>query len=55
MENQRVESNATVGPQAEALPDSMDISSGKLDADEYSAEDLDGVTESLFGSGNLNF
>ncbi len=27
----------------------------KLDADQYSAEDLDGVTESLFGSGNLNF
>lgn len=27
----------------------------KLDADEYTAEDLDGVTESLFGSGNLNF
>ncbi len=27
----------------------------KLDADQYSAEDLDGVTESLFGSGNLNY
>lgn len=25
----------------------------KLDADQYSAEDLDGATESLFGSGNL--
>lgn len=27
----------------------------KLDADQYAAEDIDGVTESLFGSGNLNF
>lgn len=27
----------------------------KLDADQYLAEDLDGVTESLSGSGNLNF
>ncbi len=27
----------------------------KLDADEYSAADIDGVTESLAGSGNLNF
>lgn len=27
----------------------------KLDADHYSAEDLDGVTESLFGTGNMNF
>lgn len=27
----------------------------KLDADQYMAEDLDGVTENLFGSGNLNF
>lgn len=25
----------------------------KLDADQYSAEDLDGVTESIFGSGNM--
>lgn len=27
----------------------------KLDADEYMANDIDGVTESLLGSGNLNF
>ncbi len=27
----------------------------KLDADEYMANDLDGVTEGLLGSGNLNF
>lgn len=28
---------------------------GKLDADFYNADDLDGITESLFGSGNLNY
>lgn len=28
---------------------------GKLDADQYMADDIDGITESLFGSGNLNF
>lgn len=27
----------------------------KLDADQYSADDLDGVTESLFGSGNMAY
>ncbi|MAY99682.1 MAG: hypothetical protein CMH32_04055 [Micavibrio sp.] len=27
----------------------------KLDADQYSAEDIDGVTESIFGSGNLSY
>lgn len=33
-----------------------DINPGtKLDADNYAAEDLDGTTESLFGSGNLNY
>ncbi len=31
------------------------IPASKLDADQYVAEDLDGVTENLFGSGNLNF
>ncbi len=38
-----------------ALDDSQVMVVGKLDADEYSAEDLDGITESLFGSGNLSF
>ena len=28
---------------------------GKLDADEYSAEDMDGITESFFGSGNMSY
>lgn len=27
----------------------------KLDADEYTAQDIDGVTESVVGSGNMNF
>lgn len=33
----------------------LTMPAGKLDADEYFAEDMDGVTESLFGSGNLSF
>ncbi len=31
------------------------IPASKLDADQYVAEDLDGGTENMFGSGNLNF
>lgn len=31
------------------------IPANKLDADQYSADDLDGVTESLFGSGNMAY
>src|SRR5690606_6548105 len=31
------------------------IPAGKLDADQYMVSDLDGVTEGLFGSGNMNF
>ena len=31
------------------------VPAGRLDADQYSAEDLDGVTESVFGSGNLAY
>lgn len=34
---------------------SLTLPASKLDADQYVAEDIDGVTESLFGSGNLNF
>lgn len=37
-----------------ALPDSA-MPTHALDADNYMAEDLDGITESLFGSGNLNY
>lgn len=49
--------NADTAPQIDtgtALPDSV-IPTHKLDADNYMAEDLDGITESLFGSGNLNY
>lgn len=46
--------------EAAPLPESLQIAdapvqSGKLDADLYLADDLDGITESLFGSGNLNY
>jgi len=37
-----------------ALPDSA-VPVHVLDADNYMANDLDGITESLFGSGNLNY
>jgi len=37
-----------------SLPDGA-FPTHKLDADNYLADDLDGVTESLFGSGNLNY
>jgi flagellar hook-basal body complex protein FliE len=33
----------------------LTVPTNKLDADQYSADDLDGVTESVFGSGNLGF
>lgn len=40
-------------------PDISDISAvlpaGRLDADQYSADDLDGATESIFGSGNMAY
>lgn len=31
------------------------IPASKLDADQYSADDLDGITESVFGSGNMAY
>jgi hypothetical protein len=37
------------------LPADAAMPAGKLDADNYNAEDLDGVTQNLFGSGNLNY
>lgn len=40
---------------AENMSAELLMPSGRLDADNYNAEDLDGVTESLFGSGNLNY
>ena len=37
------------------MDDTLTIPKSKLDADQYSADDLDGVTESLFGSGNMAY
>src|ERR1043166_7270181 len=34
---------------------SLAIPANKLDADQYSADDIDGVTESIFGSGNMAY
>lgn len=41
--------------QLETFENPLTVPSHKLDADQYSAEDLDGVTESLFGSGNIAY
>lgn len=38
-----------------ALQTDAPVQTHKLDADLYMAGDLDGITESLFGSGNLNY
>lgn len=42
-----------------AAPEFADIGAvipaGKLDADQYAADDIDGVTESIFGSGNMAY
>ena len=51
------ETNLVTGEQAPAdlITSILNAPVSKLDADQYSAEDIDGVTESLFGSGNLNY
>lgn len=41
--------------QVDFLGNAIVLPVGKLDADQYAADDIDGVTESLFGSGNMNF
>ncbi|MDP2206500.1 MAG: hypothetical protein Q8K65_09365 [Alphaproteobacteria bacterium] len=47
---------ADTAPLADTLPQAdAPVHAARLDADLYLAEDLDGVTESLFGSGNLNY
>lgn len=54
--NQDVQFTQTVLHQTmDAFSSPVIIPASKLDADQYVAEDLDGVTENLFGSGNLNF
>ena len=45
----------TLDTSLETADSSIVIPTNKLDADEYSADDLDGVTESVFGSGNLSY
>ena len=45
----RIETNLDMSDMTIAIP------TKKLDADQYSADDLDGVTESLFGSGNMAY
>ena len=54
--------NNSQAPQGDALQIDFDtydaplfVPPGKLDADQYMADDLDGVTESLFGSGNMSY
>lgn len=45
----RIETNLDMSDMTITIP------TRKLDADQYSADDLDGVTESLFGSGNMAY
>jgi hypothetical protein len=48
--------NNPADAQAGSLPSAdVPVHVSRLDADLYLAEDMDGVTESLFGSGNLNY
>lgn len=52
------EFNDGIGKQGNAndlLDMPLIIPTNRLDADQYSADDLDGVTESVFGSGNLAY
>lgn len=49
------EGTSYVQAQADAFTSFMAIPVTKLDADQYLVSDLDGVTEGLFGSGNMNF
>ncbi len=41
--------------QQDGLEETLTVPANKLDADEYNADDLDGVSESIFGSGNMSF
>lgn len=49
------DANNITQTQLDNLETPIIIPTGKLDADQYSADDLDGVTESLFGSGNMAY
>ncbi|MCD8494114.1 MAG: hypothetical protein LRY39_01640 [Alphaproteobacteria bacterium] len=50
-----VDNIGSIGTQLDLFDNSVFIPVGKLDADQYAVDDIDGVTESLFGSGNMNF
>jgi len=47
--------NAAAQTPLDMLDMPLTVPAGRLDADQYAAEDLDGVTESVFGSGNMSF
>lgn len=53
--NTSFESTSNVQAQQDAFASFMATPVTKLDADQYLVSDLDGVTEGLFGSGNMNF
>lgn len=50
-----IEDSASVTQHTDAFASFLSQPVTKLHADEYRVDDLDGVTESLFGSGNMNF
>jgi hypothetical protein len=53
--NSSFENTSIVQAQQDAFASFMAIPVTKLDADQYLVADLDGITEGLFGSGNMNF
>ncbi|MEZ5814455.1 MAG: hypothetical protein R3E13_07025 [Alphaproteobacteria bacterium] len=55
VKNQDIKTEYVTNIQFDTLETPLVIPTGKLDADQYSADDLDGVTESVFGSGNLAY
>ena len=48
-------SGKSVETQLDIVEGFLTIPTNKLDADQYAADDIDGVTESLFGSGNMAY
>lgn len=48
-------SENSVETQLDIIENYVAITANKLDADQYAADDIDGVTESLFGSGNMAY
>ena len=52
---ENTDTNTIIQTQLDMTDTILVIPSTKLDADQYAAEDIDGVTESLFGSGNMAY